>query len=163
MLVQEMLAFLIDAPLWIFFHIISCISWSFTWDCEWKFVISFCPDLSVWFFLLNPSSFALVSQTSECNNTEDIFNTLLQCLELGNVAEFQLPDSLKRMKPVPYNFIKRSILLNCTCVCNDLWFRFIFIKLLLLSLLSVHYETFFPFMILTCRFNYWSFSSLFIL
>ncbi|XXG88037.1 hypothetical protein AAC387_Pa12g0307 [Persea americana] len=55
---------------------------------------------------------AVARLTSECNNTEDIFNTLLQCLELGNVAEFQLPDSLKRMKPVPYNFIKRNIYLT---------------------------------------------------
>ena len=50
------------------------------------------------------------NQTPEHNHVRNLFNNLLK--QIGNPVDFELPDWFNKWKPMPYTFIRRSILLK---------------------------------------------------
>ena len=52
------------------------------------------------------------NQTPKHNHVKNLFNNLLK--QIGNHVDFKLPDWFNKWKPMPYTFIRRSILLKCS-------------------------------------------------
>lgn len=47
-------------------------------------------------------------QNSECSRIGNVFHKLMR--QIGNPVDFELPDWFSKWKPMPYTFIRRSIL-----------------------------------------------------
>lgn len=62
--------------------------------------------LCLWNFM----TWVLAYQNSERSHIGNVFNKLLK--QIGNPVDFELPDWFNKWKPMPYTFIKRSILLS---------------------------------------------------
>lgn len=54
--------------------------------------------------------FAISYQGAVTSGIENIFSKLIT--EIGDPVDFELPDWLNKWQPVPYTFIKRSILVK---------------------------------------------------
>ena len=50
------------------------------------------------------------NQTPKHNHVKNLFNNLLK--QIRNPVDFELPDWFNKWKPMPYTFIRRSILLK---------------------------------------------------